>query len=376
MSGGNRTRSNFGCVRRIDRDKYRVLWEGPRIDGKRNRKSKIINGTRRDAEDFLASIRLSPGSLMTYRQLHMIVERDDAGLSLNTLAEYDFAWRRLEPYIADDEVSSTTPSQAERILRQMGSPSAQRKVLRYWRKLCNRAIHEGVIDRNPIDRYVRVDREKRRPKRLLRADEVASWMDAIRGIKYEPLLLLELGGGLSPEEACALDWEDIQRLDRSGKTYALVSVSKALTSVKGRKVLKDTKNDYRMRQMVVGNPFAERVLELAGEGPICPNGLPRNMRCPEQCYTSPVTISHNWKAWCVGNGIEYVSQANMRSSYATLQGEAGTPDSIVSGAMGHSDGTTKRRWYQGVTTAALCEAADRLETYLGKMLLNAPSYSG
>lgn len=361
-----KTRSSFGSVQYLSTDRYRVFWEAPPSpDGKRVRRSKTVHGTRRDAEDFLAAMRLSPGSAMTYRQLHIKMAEDEAFLAENTRIEYERAWRIIDAAVGGKQISSTTPSEAERVIRSAGSPSAQRKLLRYWRKMCNRAVHEGIIASNPIDRYIRVDRGRRKPKRLLRAEEITRWMHEVRGVKYEALLLCEIGGGLSPEEACALDWEDVEAISRNGREYALIRIEKALTSVNGAKRLKGTKNDFRTREMVIGSPFAARILELSrGSGPICPNGLPRSDRHPEQCYTSPVTISKNWKAWCERNGVPYVSQANMRSSFATLHGEALSPDSVVSGAMGHADGTTKARWYQGVTRTALVRIADNLASYI------------
>lgn len=60
------------------------------------------------------------------------------------------------------------------------------------------------------------------------------------------------------------------------------------------------------------------------------------------------------------NGVPYVTEKDMRSSYATMMGEAMAPDSVVAGNMGHSDNTTKGTHYQRVTTRAKCMAADLL----------------
>ncbi|MGN0261338.1 MAG: hypothetical protein ACI4B9_00590 [Eggerthellaceae bacterium] len=46
------------------------------------------------------------------------------------------------------------------------------------------------------------------------------------------------------------------------------------------------------------------------------------------------------------NGIDYVPFGHMRSNFATLHGEAFSPDSLVSLAMGHTDGTTRGKHYQ------------------------------
>lgn len=73
---------------------------------------------------------------------------------------------------------------------------------------------------------------------------------------------------------------------------------------------------------------------------------------------------HNLDAICSAHGVPHVTDENMRSSYATMMGEAGAPDSVVAGNMGHSDGSTKGRHYQRVTMRAKCMAADLLTDLL------------
>ena len=92
--------------------------------------------------------------------------------------------------------------------------------------------------------------------------------------------------------------------------------------------------------------FASRLLELADgkSGPLVPSGRPYDASEPESWYTSPATIAHNWKQWCARNGVEHVTDENMRSSYATMMGEALVPDSVVAGNMGHSDGSSRSRF--------------------------------
>ncbi len=80
-----------------------------------------------------------------------------------------------------------------------------------------------------------------------------------------------------------------------------------------------------------------------------------------------MTITHNWKQWCKRNGVVYVSQENMRSSWSTMHGEAGSPDSLVSLGMGHSDGTTRGSNYQQATLRGLAMIADNLAEYIDSL---------
>lgn len=360
------TRSRFGSVKRLGEDHYHVHWTEA---GKR--RSKRIRGTRDDALAFLAARQMEAGRAvqgMTWGAYwRAVVEPSLEGLADKTVHGYRWAWQRLEPRIGDAEVGALTYRQAEGAVNADPAPSTQRKVKALLRKMCNMAVRDGLLDRNPVDRSMRMAPAKRRHKRLIAAEELPAWMEAVRGLKHEPLFLLEVGGGLRHEEACAMVRENVTRIEDGGASYALVLVERGLVTVQGRKVLKGVKNDFSRREVVVGEPFASRILELcAGEGPVCPGLVPwRGGDYREEHFASPATITHNFRGWCARAGVPYVRPGDMRSVFATLHGEAGTPDSLVSMAMGHADGgSTKARSYQQRTRRALMVAADSLTEYL------------
>lgn len=73
-----------------------------------------------------------------------------------------------------------------------------------------------------------------------------------------------------------------------------------------------------------------------------------------------MTMSHNWRAWCGRHGVGYVRLGDIRTCWSTMHAEAGSPDSLVSMAMGHSDGTTRGSHYLRSTRRALAMIADCL----------------
>lgn len=97
------------------------------------------------------------------------------------------------------------------------------------------------------------------------------------------------------------------------------------------------------------------------EGIVCPSGRHGS---PIEEYASPHTIGTNYRLWCERKNAPYVQPRYLRSSFATIHGEAGSPDSLVSGAMGHSDCTTKGKHYQQITRRGLALIADNLAEYL------------
>lgn len=365
-------RSRFGSVKRLGPDHYHVHW----TEAGRKR-SKRIRGTHDDALAFLARQQVKAGTAvgdMTWSSYWaMAVEPTFPALAEKTASEYRRTWRvELEPRIGGRMVGDTTWRQADAVLGGISSPTVQRASMRLWRKMCNMAVRDGLLDRNPIDRSIRMKPHRKREKAVLAAEDVPAWMESIRGLKYEPLFLMELGGGLRHEEACAMVRENVTRVE-DGEAYAALRIERGLVMVEGRKVLKGVKNEHSEREAVIGEPFASRLLELCeGVGPVCAGTVPyEGGEYLAEHFASPATVTHNWRTWCRRHGVEYVRPGDMRSVFATLHGEAGTPDSLVSLAMGHADGgSTKARNYQQRTRRGLMVAADSLSDYLSDAVEN------
>lgn len=359
-------RSLFGSIDYLGPDRYRIRWTD---EGRR--RSKTVRGTRDDAEAMLAAAMLRRGRVedMPWRSFWAAaVTPTFAGLAEKTVSGYERVWRvELEPRIGSKMVGATNWRQVEAVLSDIRATSVQRSAMRLWRKMCNLAVRDGLLDRNPVDRSIRLAPHVKRRKVLIAADEVGPWMEAVRGIKYEPVFLLEVGGGLRHEEACAMVWENVEAFEAYGRAYVAAKVERGLVTVDGRKVLKGVKNEFSVREVVLGEPFASRLAELhQGTGPVCPGTWPRvEVPYTERSFASPSTITHNWRTWCGKHGMPYVRPGDMRSAFATLHGEAGTPDSLVSMAMGHADGgSTKARSYQQRTRRGMIVAADSLTDYL------------
>ena len=362
-------RSAKGSIRRRGPNRWWVSKPGP-IDqetGKRTEVGEAVRGSRVDAAVALArllGVGLPPET--TWEAFYNGVVRPSyANLAEGTVEGYERLWNvELKHRIGGEKVSDMDWTRANEVLTSIHAPSVQRHAGRLLKKMCNMAIRDSshLLVVNPVDRAIEYAPLSKRRKSLVLSEDVPSFLQSVRGIKYEPLLLCELGAGLRPEEARALLWEDVSAYELKGSTYCAIEVDKALAVVGNRGVFKDTKNSMSARTAIMGEPFASRMLALSdGEtGPLCPSGRPYDPKEPEAWYTSPITIAHNWRAWCKRNGVPHVTDENMRSSYATMMGEAGAPDSVVEGNMGHAGSTTKTRHYQRVTMRAKCLAADLL----------------
>ena len=360
-------RSAKGCIRKRGQNRWWVSKPGPidPITGKRTEVGVPVRGSRVDAAIALAVLlgeNLPPET--TWEAFYNgIVEPSFSNLSPRTASDYKRLWNvELRHRIGSEKVTDTDWNKANDVLTDISAPTVQRYAGRFLKKMCNMAIRSGLLSSNPVDRAIEYAPHRKRTKVLIDASGVAHFLSAVKGTKYEPLLLCELGAGLRPEEARALLWEDVTPYELKGIVYCAIKIDKALTFVDGAPLFKDTKNSASARTAVMGEPFASRLLLLSSgkSGPLCPSGRKNDESEHTTKYTSPQTIAHNWKQWCKRNGVEHVTDENMRSSYASMMGEAMVPDSIVAGNMGHTDGTTKGRHYQRVTMRAKCLAADML----------------
>ena len=337
------TRSSFGHIRYEARGRYRVYWQE---DGRQ--RSKRIKGTRDDAEAFLARVRTGSASVMdcTYTEYwrRFVLPTMD-GLAPRTVQGYRQVWSHdLQPAVGRTMVGATDWRLVERVLSPL-TPAGQRKAYRLWSKVCNMAVRDGLLDRNPVNRSIRLKPYRKKEKALYTPAEVVGVLDDYGG-KYRHLLALELGAGLRHEEACAVMRSDVAHED--GR--ALVSVSKALIVVDGRKYLKETKTAASERVVALGWPFADVLRDC---------WLPEN----ERQLVQPITATHNWRQYCERHGLKYVPFGNMRSNFATIACEC-CDSSLVSLMMGHSDGTTRGRHYQQSTLRGMMIVADCLSEYL------------
>ena len=352
-------RSAFGSVTKRAHNKYYIQWTDHGV-----RRGKTINGTRATAQKELSRIALRlthAGGSITYNEYwEEYVTPTFSALKPKTVSEYNRLWHvELERRIGAWKVDETTWRDVQRVIDDISAPSVQRKVCTLWKKIMNMAIRDEFAQKNPCT-GIKFAPAQKRTKVLLPATQLADYMAAIEGIAYEPILLVLLGGGLSVCEACALTWDDVTEWE----SFALMSIDKDVVTCDGHALHQaSTKNETRTREVVVGAPFARRLLAVKQERSLY-SGLHSGKEGELLCEGAPSTISHNYKAWCARHAIEYVRLGDMRSVYATWCGEAGCLDSLVSLQMGHKDGTTRGEHYQQATRMGKALVASTLGAYL------------
>ena len=156
-------RSHFGHIQRMGENKYRIYYyAGIDPSGKRVQKSKVIHGTRDEAEIELARRRI--GDYRTQRLdtwgtfWNRVVAPSMDGLAEKTRHGYNRVWDvELKPRIAGDRVADTDYHRVCEVIADIQAPSVQRAAHSLWKKMCNMALREGLMTWNPVDRSVRTN---------------------------------------------------------------------------------------------------------------------------------------------------------------------------------------------------------------------------
>ena len=198
------SRSQFGTIQQVNPCKYRIFWQQ---GGKKH--SETVNGSREDAEIALARHKLeSKGSVrdMTLDEYWKVaVEPTFDTLSERTAHDYERLWRvELSPNLGFYMVSQLNWRTVEQGLAKICSPAVQRHAYRVLKKVCNLAVRDGLLRTNPVDRSIRLKPYKKREKMILSREELPDFILSAEKYKNFYLVMLEIGGGLRHEEACAV----------------------------------------------------------------------------------------------------------------------------------------------------------------------------
>lgn len=350
--------------------KYRIFWPAKSKDGSRKQPSRIVYGTYKDADAELTRIEVAKTGVVDQDIKYdmywaAIVWPSCCDLEEKTKHGYNRVWtKELEPRIGHIRVSDTTYRLVCAVIADIDAPSVQRAAHALWKKICNMAMHDYLLDRNPVDRTVRMKPKNKRVKTDLTAEGLMELTQALEGSRYQKLVIFEAVGGFRHEEACPIMDEDISEMELDGKRYACVEISRALVTVEGKRVLKGTKNEGSMRSQLFAEPFASILLDDRKPGALFPGKSPKGNEINESWFANPQHLSRNWRKWCERNGREYIRFADMRTIYSDRHAEAGSLDSLVQLSMGHDDGSTRGRNYQKMTFKMKALIASNLADYL------------
>ena len=160
----------------------------------------------------------TPTPSPTYRtigELLRVVEREAAtSLRAGSLETYGHQWaavlRVLDPGMALTELNRELLQGAMGLLGKTYAPTTVKNLRNALNKLLVRAVEDGVLVRNPMER-VKIPKAIAKPKQILTREERDRLLAEAekRGERAHLLLSLLLLAGLRRKEALALNWTDV-----------------------------------------------------------------------------------------------------------------------------------------------------------------------
>ncbi len=360
-------------IRRGDR-RWLVRWYVGREAGKRRYASKMVHGTKKQAQRALREILgrqdhgyavPSPSSMLTLRQYAQRWREGEAAATLRerTLRDYmAILERHVFPKLGDQHLNAI---HAARIELQVVAPLRKKDQLRTARlavSALSRVFRSAVKDPtlglvgNPCT-GVEVGRKPRRELRPLDSDERARFREAIRGTEHEALWLMMMLTGLGPGEALALGWE---HLDLEGGT---LRVARTLDCKAGQ-LVEDTKRPSRKRvvPLVPALQAALRERWMTAGRPV--SGLVFANEREEPLNLDNLRARHFRPALQAAKITRSVRIYDLRHGFATAALEAGADTRTVADLMGHSSTRTTQDVYQHVSDErkrdAVAKIGDRL----------------
>lgn len=358
----------------IDTDTYRIRWEGAPdpATGKRRQRSRTVHGSLADAKRELMAELLRAGrddevdltgALMLRDYWEREYSRDIQRLSPQTVAGYTRDWERVvEPLFGSVDMRSVTRRALRRMLLDVQPPGRQRHAHKLLRQMFGQAHADELIESDPMAGRMRLDRVERREPAAYTLAEAVEVLRAVEGDRVEPFVVMGLCAGLRREESCALRWGDfrfeVEDTVQGERVAAYVRVERTAQLIGGEVVVGRTKTERSTRTVVVTGWAAERLRSLAEGRTGWLND--RDGECGD-----PESVARAWKRLCGRAGLRFVPMKGLRTSYSAIQAQLGTPDTVVSMMMGHTQLSTRYAHYMGAGGDAAKGAADALGRALG-----------
>jgi integrase len=275
----------------------------------------------------------------------------------------------VRPYIGRAKLKALTPADVRGLLVKLQGKGLAPRTIRGAHEVLRNALEQAVADRLLPDNPARsrlvakaLPKKEQTEPAVVRADQVAAFIEACAADRLGALFVLQLMSGLRPSEALALRWTDVAGdtirvtrtlVDVSGAADVYVAAPKSKASRRAvvvPPVVVRTLAEHRKRQaaerLSAGRAWRDHGLVFCDEA-----GQPLRQYHARRAF----------KAVCAVAGIEGVRMYGLRHSCATLLLEADTPLKVVSERLGHSTIALTGDVYSHVNRGMQERAADALD---------------
>lgn len=250
------------------------------------------------------------------------------------------------------------------------SPKTVRNIHGVFHKALGQAVKLGMIRSNPT---VLCDLPKVRRKEIhpMEQGEIAAFLKAIEGSKYELLYRVTLFTGMRQGEVLGLTWDcvdfahdaiyvnkQLQKTKKVGGTYTLVptknSRSRIITAAPSvMTLLKKQKSQQAQMRLLVGQDW-KNPWDL-----VFTNDFGGNL--------SHFTVYKTFKEIVRSIGLEQERFHDLRHSYAVVSIESGDDIKTVQANLGHATASFTLDVYGHVSQKMRRQSAERMEQFIRKL---------
>ncbi len=267
----------------------------------------------------------------------------------------------IAPAIGRIPLAKLQPEQVQAMLarlrgtrRQRLSDTTTRYVYAVLRIALGRALKMGKVQRNVCTLLDPPAKVRREPKPLSRA-ELTTFLDGIRGDRFEALYVAAIGTGLRQGELLALRWQDVDTergeltvrhtLQRGTRTLAAPKTERARRTLRLPRQVTAALIEHHARQAIV--PLSGLVFTTSKGSALDSRNVTRYLQQHLERLGLPHQRFHD-----------------LRHAFATLMIESGEDLGVVSRILGHADFGTTADVYAHLTPAMLDRAAERMDAIL------------
>ena len=311
------------------------------------------------------------GSKVNVDELDYLVKRLDS-FADNELAQFQgMAYIKgiLEPRIGETALPDLTGLRLQKLyqeLRENGkirlqgdtdpglSPKTIRGIHTMLHNALGQAVKEGLILKNPTDdcRPPRVDRKE---MKVIKPEQVGSYLQAAAARNVLPMFFLELTSGIRKGERLALLWSDLDVEKRS------ISVTKSVSRRDGVLEVSPPKTRHSIRNIIIPQQAVDLLIQEHSLHPNNPYMFPSPVTGEMYC---PDTINHLHKKLLKDAGLEDCRFHDLRHTFATLALQNGVDVKTLSGILGHYSSGFTLDTYTHVTTKMQEEAAEKMGHFM------------
>ena len=280
---------------------------------------------------------------------------------------------RIKPVLGDVKMAYLTNINVQRFINSLSrgdrplSPKSVRNVHGVLHKALEQSIVAGIRTDNPADR-IKLPKAKKADLHPLMDEDVARFIDAIKGDRFEYVFLLALFSGMRQSELLGLQWRDI---DFDNGTITVCRQLQRAYGVNGYRYINGTKNG-KVRTVSIAPAIVEllRVIrcqqtewQLAA-GPIWnnPDGLIFTDELGE--HLKHHTVYNHFKRVVRQMGKPDVRFHDLRHSYAISALQIGDSPNQVKDQLGHYSSAFTMDTYAEISKTMRKEAQDRMEAFI------------